>query len=250
MATGYEESRFETKVAENLQCAICREVLKDPVQCCRNKHHFCGKCIAEHLKYSPKCLRCQDHLTVETLAKPQRFLASTLECLLAIDVASSEFSPVPCSNDQCEENISQRDKEIHENKVCHFRHVKCDYCGQMVLYKNFMQHRCPPRPEIREIKAELTEICKHTSQMKAELREVRSTQDEILRTMQAMLSKHTSGEGNMPQRSKGSHASSSQEVQVDIVVARGDDSKSVEAFNKATKTWRPPPEMNEVQQVQ
>ena len=249
MATGYEDHRFETKVDENLHCIICTEVLKDPVQCRRNEHHFCRNCITKQLKHSPKCPTCNDPLTVETLVRPQRFLANTLACLkiscdnsergcrkvvelgsLATHVASCSFSPMPCSNDQCEEIISRRDKEIHENKVCDFRRVKCDYCGQMVLYKNFMQHTCPPRQEIREIKAEL--------------REVRSNQDEMFKMMQNMMSSLTAMR-NTPQRSEGSHASSGQEMQAEIVVAGGNRCKSVEMFNMATKTWRPLSEMNE-----
>ena len=251
MAMGYEDDRFETKVNENLHCVICTEVLKDPVQCRSNEHHFCRNCITEHLKHSPNCPICQDPLTLETLAKPQRFLANTLAWLkiscdnsergcrkvvehgsLATHVASCGFSPMPCSNDQCEEIISRRDKEIHENKVCDFRRVKCDYCGQIVLYKNFMQHTCPPRQEIREIKAEL--------------REVRSTQDEILRMVEAILmSTLTRNERNVPRHSDGSHASRTQELQAEIIVAGGRRCKSVEVFNMATKTWRPLSEMNE-----
>ena len=249
MATGYEVNRFETKVDENLHCIICREVLKDPVQCRKNEHHFCRNCITKHLKHSPKCPTCNDPLTVQTLVRPQRFLANTLSCLkiscdnsergcrkvvelgsLATHVASCGFSPMPCSNDQCEEIISRRDKEIHENKVCDFRRVKCDYCGQMVLYKNFMQHTCPPRQEIREIKAEL--------------RENRSRQDEMLKMMQNMMSSLTAMR-NTAQRSEGSHASSGQEMQAEIVVAGGYRCKSVEVFNMATKTWRPLSETNE-----
>ncbi len=248
MATGYDDNRFETKVDENLHCIICTEVLKDPVQCRRNEHHFCRNCIIKHLKNYPKCPTCNDPLTVETLARPQRFLANTLSCLkiscdnsergcrkvveldsLATHVASCGFSPMPCSNDQCEEIISRRDKEIHENKVCDFRRVKCDYCGQMVLYKNFMQHTCPPRQEIREIKAEL--------------RENRSRQDEMLKMMQNMMSSLTAMRNTL-QRSEGSHASSGQEMQAEILVAGGYYCKSVEVFNMATKTWRPLSEMN------
>ena len=247
MATGYEDHRFETKVDENLHCIICTEVLKDPVQCRRNEHHFCRNCIIKHLKNFPKCPTCNDPLTVETLARPQRFLANTLSCLkiscdnsergcrkvvelgsLATHVASCGFSPMPCSNDQCEEIISRRDKEIHENKVCDFRRVKCDYCGQMVLYKNFMQHTCG-----------------HTCEMKAELREVRSNQDEMFKMMQNMMSSLMRLERNTPQRSEVSHASSGQEMQAEIVVAGGNRCKSVEVFNMATKTWRPLSEMNE-----
>ena len=254
MATGYEDERFETKVDDNLHCVICREVLKDPVQCRRNEHHFCRNCIIEHLKHSRNCPTCKDPLTVETLVRPQRFLANTLASLkiscdnaqrgcravvelgsLNTHVASCGFSPVPCSNDQCDEMISRRDKEIHENKVCDFRRVKCDYCAQMVLYKNFMQHSCPPRNEIREMKAE----------MRAELREVRSTQDEILRMVRNVMSSLERLERNATQRSEGSHASSGQELQAEIVVAGGFYCKSVEVFNMTTKTWRSLSEMKE-----
>ena len=185
MATGYEDSRFETQVDESLHCIICTEVLKDPVQCRRNEHHFCRNCITEHLRHSQTCPTCKDPLTADSLARPQRFLANTLSSLkiscensergcrkvvelgsLDTHVATCGFSPMPCSNDQCEEIISRRDKEIHENKVCDFRRVKCDYCAQMVLHKNFMQH-----------------ICTHTCEMKAELRKVRSTQDVMFKIM-------------------------------------------------------------------
>ena len=74
MEQGYEDSRFETKVDENLQCVICTNVLKDPVQCRRNEHHFCRACITEHLKHSRNCPICQDPLTEETLGRPQTFL--------------------------------------------------------------------------------------------------------------------------------------------------------------------------------
>ena len=248
MATGYGDERFVTKVDHNLHCVICTEVLKDPVQCRRNEHHFCRNCIVEHLKHSRTCPTCKDPLTVETLVRAQRFLASTLSSLkiycdnsqrgcravvelgsLNNHVASCGFSPVPCSNDQCDEIISRRDKEIHENKICGFRRVKCDYCAQMVLYKNFMQHSCPPRKEIRE--------------MKAEIREMRSTQDEMMKMMRNITSSLAELKRNATQRSEGSHASSGQELQAEIVVAGGLPSRSVEVFSMRTKTWRSLSEM-------
>ena len=247
MATGYEDERFETKVDDNLHCVICTEVLKDPVQCRRNEHHFCRNCIIEHLKHSRNCPTCKDPLTVETLVRPQRFLANTLSNLkiscdnaqrgcravveigsLNTHVASCDFSPVPCSNDQCDEIISRRDKEIHENKVCDFRRVKCDYCAQMVLYKNFMQHSCPPRKEIHEIKVELRKVSAKQDEM-----------SEMMRNMMSML------ERNASQRSEGSHASSGQELQAEIVVAGGVFCRSVEVFNMTTKTWWSLSEMKE-----
>jgi hypothetical protein len=145
---------------------------------------------------------------------------------------------MPCSNDQCDEIISRRDKEIHENKVCDFRPVNCDYCGQMVQYKNFMQHTCPARKEIREIKADMAD-------MKRQMNKLCASQDEGFKVMQNMMSNLVRIERKMPQRSEASHASSGQELQAEIVVAGGRRCKSVEVFNMATKTWRPLSEMNE-----
>ena len=278
MATGYEDRRFQTLVDENLHCVICTEVLRDPVQCRSNEHHFCRNCITEHLKHSQNCPTCKDPLTVETLVRPQRFLANTLSNLkiscensergcravvelgsLITHVASCEFNPVPCSNDQCDEIISRRDKEVHESKVCDFRLVKCDYCSETVVYKNLMQHTCPQRREIREMKEEITALkrqldtlCTSQDEMRSsqdEMRssqdEMRSSQDEMRKMMQTMMSKI---EGNvaLSLRSETKPVSSSiHNWQAEIVVAGGIDDKSVEVFNMATKTWRLLSETNE-----
>jgi hypothetical protein len=149
---------------------------------------------------------------------------------------------MPCSNDQCGEIISRRDKKIHENKVCDFRRVNCDYGGQMVLYKNFMQHTCPARKEIREIKADMADV-------KRQVNKLCASQDEVFKVMQNMMSNLVRIERNTAQRSEASHASSGQELQAEIVVAGGFNRKSVEEFNMATKTWRPLSEMNECRGV-
>jgi N-acetylneuraminic acid mutarotase len=107
----------------------------------------------------------------------------------------------------------------------------------MVLYKNFMQHTCPTRKEIREIKADITD-------MKRQMNKLCASQDEMFKVMQNMMSNLVRIERKMPQRSEASH-SSGQELQAEIVVAGGICIKSVEVFNMATKTWRPLSEMNE-----
>ena len=262
MATGYEDKRFQTLVDENLHCVICTEVLRDPVQCQRNEHHFCRNCIIEHLKHSQNCPTCKDPLTVETLVKPQRFLANTLSKLkiccensergcravvelgsLNTHVASYEFNPVPCSNDQCDEIISRRDKEIHESKVCDFRRVKCDYCCDTVVYKNLMQHTCPQRREIREMKAEITTL-------KGRLNKLCISQDETLKMMQTVMSKIEEITALSSCSETSLVSSSIHNLRAEIVVAGGGIDifflpKSVEVFNVATKTWRLLSEINE-----
>ena len=244
MATGYEDRRFQTIVDENLHCVICREVLRDPVQCRRNEHHFCRNCILEHLKHSQNCPTCKDRLSVKTLVRPQRFLANTLSKLkiscensergcravvelgsLNTHVASCEFNPIPCSNDQCDEIISRRDKEIHESKVCDFRRVNCYYCNEMVVYKNLIQHTCPQRSEFSEMKAEIATL-------KHQVTKLCSSQEKMLKMIENMrFERNTSG---------------TEEQQYEIVVAGGIyDDKSVEVFNTKSKTWRLLSEMKE-----
>jgi hypothetical protein len=78
--------------------------------------------------------------------------------------------------------------------------------------------------------------CTHTCEMKAELRDVRSTQDEMLKMMQIMMSSLMWLERN---------TSSGQELQAEIVVAGGKLCQSVEIFIMATKRWWSLSEMNE-----
>ena len=101
----------------------------------------------------------------------------------------------------------------------------------MVLYKNFMQHTCTARREIREIKEEL--------------REIRSKQDEMFEMMQNMMSGLARLERNQAQPKEASHPSASHELEAEIVVAGGRKYKSVEVFNMKTKIWRTVSEMNE-----
>ena len=272
MATGHEDRRFQTLVDDSLYCVICTEVLRNPVQCQRNEHHFCRNCIIEHLKHSQNCPTCKDPLTVETLVKPQRFLANTLSKLkiscenyehgcraivelgsLNTHVASCEFNPVPCSNDQCDEVTSRRDKEIHESKVCDFRQVKCDYCGETVVYKNLMQHTCPQRSEIQEIKRQVDkqdEMLKMVRSSQDEmLKMMRSSQDEMLKMMQTMMSKIEGITALSLCSESKNDLGSIHNIQGEIVVAGGRDDtsrhRSIEVFNMATKTWQLLSEMNE-----
>jgi hypothetical protein len=55
------------------------EVLQDPVQCVKNEHYFCKKCINKHLTRSQTCPVCQDELTPETLRPISRTVANILE---------------------------------------------------------------------------------------------------------------------------------------------------------------------------
>jgi hypothetical protein len=69
---GYEDSRFQGDVDENLHCSICYNVLKEQRTCRNNEHAFCLACISEHLRVNTQtCPECNEHLSVDTLRRPR-----------------------------------------------------------------------------------------------------------------------------------------------------------------------------------
>ena len=119
--------------------------------CRNNEHIFCATCITQHLKVnSQTCPECNEHLTVDTLRRPQRLVSNYLSklkincdhasrgcpqfiCLEELEshVASCGYAPVLCSNAECCMEINKQDKVHHETEVCEFRRVKCHDCGQI-----------------------------------------------------------------------------------------------------------------------
>ena len=144
---GYDDERFVNVVDEDLHCAICLNVLKQPVQCQNNEHYFCTPCIRRHLKNFRACPSCMEELTLETLRKPARYLTKHLSKLiiqcdyvnrgcgevieledLKTHVNTCGFAPVTCSNDGCGVLLNKHEQAHHENEVCYFGKVsRADY---------------------------------------------------------------------------------------------------------------------------
>ncbi len=69
---GYEDSRFQDDVEENLHCSICYNVLKEQRTCRNNEHAFCLACISEHLRVNTQtCPECNERLSADTLRRPR-----------------------------------------------------------------------------------------------------------------------------------------------------------------------------------
>lgn len=60
MSSGYDFHWFaDASSAEDLMCEICRDVLKEPLQC-KNGHVFCEFCITKNVvEYCNKCPKCK-----------------------------------------------------------------------------------------------------------------------------------------------------------------------------------------------
>ncbi len=148
-AFGYPDERFETVLSDNLHCAICSCVLKDPAMC-KNEHCFCRGCITKHLENFHTCPCCNQDLTVESLADAPRILRNLLSeqrircdhhergCQeivqlgnLASHVTVCGKAPVVCANEECSSEINREDQFRHQGEECRFRKVKCQNCKEM-----------------------------------------------------------------------------------------------------------------------
>ena len=274
---GYDDERFESPVAENFHCAICLNVLKQPMQCTRNEHFFCQPCITRHLAQTQRCPTCIEPLTIQTL-RPARFVKDLISQLnircdnadrgcvemvklemLEGHVANCEFSAVQCSNDGCEVIINRRDQLNHEMNDCNFRQGKCEVCGKNVAYGKRKLHCYVTRNEIEEMKDEMKdemssikkivmnmsrEFTRHMGDMKDQMGDVKDQMGDIKDQIGELMGQKSVKPKSMEQHSQispcGSLVTRSVEnwnVREDIIIAGGVGLKSVETFSWPTRQW-------------
>ena len=267
---GYEDHRFEKVVDRNFYCPICLNVLKDPVQC-RNQHLFCSPCIKRHLEQrSQTCPTCREELTAETLVQP-RIVINLLSALkigcdfaargcrqlvelefLKRHVAHCGYSPTKCENDGCSMIINKIDKEHHENNDCGFRKVKCEECGEEVLYKKFKTHGCTLKNEIDEVKTSLnemkTEVKDQLGMMRGQMQRNQEEMIQEVRRMTAEMKRMVNKQANEAKEELKYvktiiEGPSLANTRGNIVVAGGHDGNyplnSVERFSWIKRTWEP-----------
>ncbi len=176
---GYPDERFETVLSDNLHCAICSCVLKDPAMC-KNEHCFCRGCITKHLENSHTCPCCNQDLTVESLADAPRIVRNLLSeqrircdhhergCQeivqlgnLASHVAVCGKAPVVCANEECSSEINREDQLRHESEECRSREVKCRNCKEMASM-------------VQEIGTSIGGLCEHVEKLNTSVNEMKT----------------------------------------------------------------------------
>ena len=221
-------------ITKIFSCTICSDVLDDPFQCQNNEHHFCRKCITQHLENSKTCPLCMDQLTLETLRPTPRIILEVIRQLKKLrcrhisrgctenvkvkDVLLHEqtccYAPVVCSNEGCKETVNRRDQESHETKECKFRKITCESCEEELVYVDYERHKCTLRKEMNDVKLQLKEIKDALNKVLAQ------------RKMQEQLEAHDQ--------------SIKDPLRGQIFIFGGNSSeafKSIEVFNWSTKTW-------------
>ena len=142
---GYDVSRFQVEVSEDLLCSICQEVLI-----------FCFSHKARHLvQNSETCPVCRDTLTQENFRRPTGFLKNQgegqkikrdhhdrgcsdyvrLEHLLRHDEECG-YASVMCRNEECGTEVNKRDNEIHEKDLCQLSISNCHNCKDINVSQN------------------------------------------------------------------------------------------------------------------
>jgi hypothetical protein len=109
-------------------------------------------------------------------------------------VASCGFTPVPCSNDECNVIVNVRDKLHHETEVCDFRKLKCHDCGRLKNEVKEMKDEMLARQdqiknEMRSMKEEVkSEVKGEVNKMKKEMKnEIKRMKVEMMNEMKGML---------------------------------------------------------------
>ena len=277
---GYDDERFENPVPQNLHCAICLNVLKQPMQCLKNEHSFCKPCINRHLQVTQKCPVCIEPLTQQTL-RPSRLAADLLSELkiscenssrgcrefvklevLEVHVGNCDFNPVQCSNEGCELIVNRKDQLDHEMNECDFRLGECRICGERVSYWERNLHCYVTRNEMDEVKRSLKETKDETSSIKEMMmnmsRQLTRKMDDVMKQMGDLKCQVTAGKSDFPSTIKklenedrfpGLTASCLQanvSVRENIIIAGGYNQQSVEMFSWTTRQWTHLPPMTSV----
>ena len=224
---GYEDERFESDVPHNFHCAICLNVLKQPMQCVRNEHSFCKPCIVRHLQVQQRCPNCMEALTLKTL-RPSRVLMDLisqlkircnyvgrgctdiikLEMLEGHDAACG-FCPAQCSNDGCGLIVNRKDLSYHEMNNCSFRKEKCEICGKNVPPGEQKLHCYVTRKEMDGVRKEISSVKEIVLNLSRELtRHMGDVNDQFEHINQRVINLQTRMNGinyEMEEFKKGKH---------------------------------------------
>ncbi|HUD01137.1 MAG TPA: ankyrin repeat domain-containing protein, partial [Rhabdochlamydiaceae bacterium] len=67
------------RLKDTVLCAICKDVMTDPVEACAKKHNFCRICIMQAAEYRPKCPLCRDNLLPMGTLQTNRLAQQNIE---------------------------------------------------------------------------------------------------------------------------------------------------------------------------
>ena len=145
---------FKQPVSEDLKCALCRYVARDPhlTSCCGE--HFCQVCITPVLEDKKPCPSCGQAEFTATLDKRdwKKIQALEARCMmkdrgcewtgklegldahLDVNTGDCEYVDVKCTN-ECNQPVAKRNLPAHLTNLCPKREFTCQYCNFKATYE-------------------------------------------------------------------------------------------------------------------
>ena len=145
---------FVQPVSEELQCALCRHIARDPhlTSCCGE--HFCQVCITPVLEDKKPCPSCeQTEFTVLLNKRDQKKILALevrcamkdrgcewagkledLEAHLDVTTGDCEYVDVECTN-KCDQPVAKYNLPTHLSSFCSKREYTCQYCNFKATYE-------------------------------------------------------------------------------------------------------------------
>lgn len=169
---GFEVTRFEGEVDEELICPICSQVLEEPVQVVTCEHAFCQACITEWLSRQPTCPVDRQPITTVNLRSVPRILRNLLSRLnIACDNAIYGCNQVLKLDalqghlDECEHNPK--------------RPIGCENgCGFVIPKDEFKDHNC-----VKELRSLCHQYQQKLTELKTEVADQNITINELKREL-------------------------------------------------------------------
>ncbi|KAG8191602.1 hypothetical protein JTE90_018535 [Oedothorax gibbosus] len=159
---GYDITRFEGEVDEDLICPICSGVLEEPLHAPQCEHAFCKSCINEWLTRQPSCPVDRQPITTNELKPVPRIMRNLLSRLM-----------IMCDNANfgCTTVVKLERLEVHKEECEHNpkRPVPCEQgCGLVVPKDELKEHNC-----VREVRLMLQTQQHRINEMQCAINEMR-----------------------------------------------------------------------------
>ncbi|CAG2165775.1 unnamed protein product [Oppiella nova] len=133
---GYDLSRFESEVDDELKCPICCSVLEEAVQAPDCEHTFCNDCINEWLQRQTNCPVDRQPLNSTDLKPAPRVLRNFLAKL---DI-KCEYASFGCN---CVIKLELLQTHCNECDFNPYKPIICEKgCGLILLRNQVEEHNC------------------------------------------------------------------------------------------------------------
>ena len=149
-----EKIDSNSDINKGLICAICLNLMWDPVEIEGCHHTFCKCCIITHLKYKDNCPSCRniaakfnDSVAIKRLCQEYKIKCFNEGCKemptysnLETHLKKCAFKKYRCPNEGCKYTGIKSDLKKNHLVICEHRLTDCKYCKKLVKFCNLGKH--------------------------------------------------------------------------------------------------------------